>query len=544
MRLPSSIVVVVLLVAAGEAFGANDTPPPRIRSGVLSAQALRAQAEAAEREGRWSQALESYLQLFAEYGPSPELKDCIRHCLRHASRIRRYRDPHFQHFVVSLSISDALNLYSEVLEKLIHYYLEPGQSRPSLLFAHGLEELYRSLGDAQFIAAHLSQTSELRREQFRQSLRQLWKSRLPSSVREARQAARELVLASQSQLNIRTPAAIVFELICGACQGLDEFTRYQHPMNSPLSDGAVVTLLDSYGIRLSQRDRQWQIDKIVANSWAAFHAPVKAGDRLQTVNGQPVNRLTAEQLAVVLRAATYSVELEIESPGSTSVSVHLPVPAPTVYGVDFIQPKDRIGYLRISEFRETTPREVDEAILSLKVRGLRALIMDLRGNPGGLLNAGIEVSELFLPAGIILTTRGPSPEFANRVFSSDSGMTAYDFPLVVLIDSGTMSAAEIVALAMKDHERAVLVGMPSFGKGSIQASFLLQSGKPRLADSGCLIATVATMYGPRGTAVASGVMPHETEADPNRQLELAVARATELLAGPMPMMPMMADPGK
>ena len=526
------------------AEGMESSPPPRpsTPASERSASSLRMQAELAERQGRWTHALDNYLQLHVEFGPSLELKERIRICLRQASRIRRYRDPHFQQFVVSLPTSDALNLYAEVLDKLSHVYTDPDRCRTESLFSHGLEELHRSLGDPQFIALYLEHASELRREQFRQSLRHLWRSRLPSSVREARQAARELVLASQAQLNLDKPSAFILELISGACQGLDEYTRYQNPTQLSPTTASLASLLEQYGVRVVFRGRHWQIDKILANSWAAVHTVLKPGDRLQKINGQPVERVTAEQLAVLIRNSPFAFDLEVESSSAMPVPVRLPVPVPTVYGVDMIHPKDGIGYLRISEFRESTPREIDDAILSLKVRGLRALIMDLRGNHGGLLTAGIEVTQQFLPSGIILTTRGQTEEFANRVFSSDSGMSAYDFPLAILIDSETMSAAEIVAMALKDHERAILIGMPSYGKGAIQATFLLQPMKVRSAETGTLIATVATMFGPRGAAIAAGVLPHYLETDPIRQLDMAVARVMELLPGYMPMMNSAVEP--
>ena len=223
--------------------------------------------------------------------------------------------------------------------------------------------------------------------------------------------------------------------------------------------------------------------------------------------------------------------LPVES-GMSPLLVQLPVPVPTVYAAAMLNTRDGIGYLRVGAFRDSTPRELDELVFRLKNQGLRALIVDLRGNSGGLFTAGVEVAQRFLPAGIIVTTQGQSPEFAGRVFSSDSGMTAFDVPVVLLIDTKTMSAAEAVAAAWKDHNRATLVGLPTFGKGVIQSPIRLTAadgpdGSPH--RSGVLILTVASMFGPRGGAINGvGVTPHVLEADPSRQLDLAVAKAIEL----------------
>jgi C-terminal peptidase prc len=172
------------------------------------------------------------------------------------------------------------------------------------------------------------------------------------------------------------------------------------------------------------------------------------------------------------------------------------------------------------------------------------LILDLRGNHGGSFTAGVEVARRLLPAGIIVTTQGQVGEVANRVFSSDSGMGALDLPLVVLIDAETASAAELVAAALKENGRAVVVGMASFGKGAVQIPVKL--GPPEEMDdpgrsrsrSGVRV-TIARLFSPRGTPInGAGVTPNTLEADPVRQLQLAIDRALEQLpAGPRSPMP-------
>jgi C-terminal processing protease CtpA/Prc len=161
------------------------------------------------------------------------------------------------------------------------------------------------------------------------------------------------------------------------------------------------------------------------------------------------------------------------------------------------------------------------------------LVIDARGNTGGSFPGAIQVAQRFLPGGIVVMTQGQAPEFNNRVFSSDSGMTAFDLPVVLLIDTKTMSSAEAVAAAWKEHNRATLVGLPTFGKGAIQSPVRLTAvDRPDGPRSGVLVLTVATMSGPRGGPInGAGVVPHFLEADTARQLDVAIAKAIELSGG-------------
>ena len=167
---------------------------------------------------------------------------------------------------------------------------------------------------------------------------------------------------------------------------------------------------------------------------------------------------------------------------------------------------------------------------------MRSLVLDLRGNHGGLFDAGVQASQRFLPAGIVVATQGQVGDFAGRVFSSDSGPVAWAVPLVLIVDGETASAAEVVAGALKDNHRATLVGLTTFGKGTIQFPFRLaaldevdDAGRVR-SRSGTVRVTIARMTSPRGVPITGvGVTPHVPEADPQRQLELAFERAMELL---------------
>ncbi|HVK18037.1 MAG TPA: S41 family peptidase [Fimbriiglobus sp.] len=507
-------------------------PAPRVA--VPDIARLRAEAERAERQGQWELALDLYLRAGAGQ-PTPDLRERVRRCLGNINRLQRHRDPAVQQFVLSLSVADALNLYSEAVAKLSTLYADRDRATPSRLFSLGIDELDRALSDPIFRERHLATPAGQRVQSFRQSLRDDWRHRMPTNAREARYAARELVAKAQDSLGVRTPSAVVFELLCGACSGLDEYTVYVTPTAAQAELASPIVELAAYGVLIRLVGSELVVEGVVPGSWAALNTELRKGDRITRVNGRAVMAGNPAMVAEAFRdASMMGHELEVlPADPEAPPLVQLPVPVPTVYAAAMLNSRDGVGYLKVASLRDSTPRELDEAVFRLKSQGLRALVLDLRGNPGGLFVAGVEVAQRFLPAGIIVTTQGQSPEFAGRVFSSDSGMSAFDFPVVLLIDARTMSAAEAVAAAWKDHGRATLVGLPTFGKGVVQSPIRLGAadgpgGEPH--RSGVLILTVASIYGPRGGAINGvGVSPHVLEPDPTRQLDLAVTKAVELL---------------
>jgi carboxyl-terminal processing protease len=155
-----------------------------------------------------------------------------------------------------------------------------------------------------------------------------------------------------------------------------------------------------------------------------------------------------------------------------------------------IDPDKKIGYIRITSFIQKTADELKAALDELKEKGMKALILDLRDNPGGLLSSAVEVSDLFIAKGKIVSTKGRNtPE---KVYEAEEDGTFRGFPMAVLVNEGSASAAEIVSACLQDHGRAVVVGQRSFGKGSVQNILDLEDG------NSVLKLTVATYWRPSG----------------------------------------------
>jgi carboxyl-terminal processing protease len=163
--------------------------------------------------------------------------------------------------------------------------------------------------------------------------------------------------------------------------------------------------------------------------------------------------------------------------------------------------EDGIGYLRLVEFRENSSQDLNIAIDNLKKEGITALILDLRNNPGGLLDVAIKVAEKFVPKGkLIVSTRGRKSS-QNMEFVSHSSNPILDLPMVVLINEGSASGSEIVAGCLQDYQRAIVVGVKSFGKGSVQTVV-------PMSDGSAIRLTTSKYFTPRGNQIhGKGVIP-------------------------------------
>ncbi|UQV19586.1 S41 family peptidase [Brevundimonas albigilva] len=236
----------------------------------------------------------------------------------------------------------------------------------------------------------------------------------------------------------------------------------------------------------------------------AARAGVQAGDVISAIDGQNAAGLTVSQVSEKLRGEVgTSVKVTFLRDGEDPLEVVLTREVIKVQSVTGRVEGD-FGYLRVSTFNENTGRELTEAINKIKAEkpGVKGYVLDLRNNGGGLLTAAIDVSDAFLERGEIVSQRGRKPEQIER-YSAKPGDLTGGLPLVVLINYGSASASEIVAGALKDHERATVVGLTSFGKGSVQTVIPLRQGQ-----DGALSITTARYYTPSGASIQKiGIEP-------------------------------------
>jgi len=204
---------------------------------------------------------------------------------------------------------------------------------------------------------------------------------------------------------------------------------------------------------------------------------LRYGDRIVEVDGEDAHDWTSEQVSKKVRGAKGEpVTLKVDRPGSeaplTFTLVRDSVPLPSIRNAYMLRPGT--GYIGLTGgFQSTSDDELRDALDKLKKEGMRQLILDLRGNPGGLLNQAIDVASEFLPRGQVVVSVKGRTEYSDPIVYKSSGSDPEDAPLVVLVNRGTASASEIVAGAIQDHGRGLIVGETSFGKGLVQHVFLL-----------------------------------------------------------------------
>ena len=183
------------------------------------------------------------------------------------------------------------------------------------------------------------------------------------------------------------------------------------------------------------------------------------------------------------------------------------VDVPSVDNIHMLDAANGIGYFKLSCFQKTTSRDMDNALWQLHRQGMRSLVMDLRGNPGGLLTAAVDAADKFIDQGNIVSTHGRNPQ--EEYNYTAHAMSVWHVPLVVLIDGDSASASEIFAGAVRDHSRGVLVGVRSYGKGTVQGIFPLGVG-----GAGMRL-TTAKFYSPNGhpfshVGVEPDIVVHQT----------------------------------
>lgn len=276
----------------------------------------------------------------------------------------------------------------------------------------------------------------------------------------------------------------------------DPGTVYLEPARLKRLTENTTGLYTGLGLRFDAREGWPRVIAPLPGS-PAERAGLVAGDRIVEIDGRGTRGWTDDETRTAMRGPAGSkVTLMVERPGRADQF------AVTLERDEVLRAAVRrtallaggIGYVDLRAFSDSTEHEVARAVDSLAQAGMRALILDLRGNPGGLLTQGVAVSELFLDRGQTIVSMRGRAEAMRQVHADSLAQRWPALPMVVLTDRGTASAAEIVAGALQDHDRALLMGQPTYGKGSAQSVFQTTTG-------GGLKLTVARWYTPSGRSI-------------------------------------------
>ncbi len=297
--------------------------------------------------------------------------------------------------------------------------------------------------------------------------------------------------------------ALIESAINGMLTSLDPHSNYMNAKN--FNDMKVQTRgeFGGLGIEVSMDNGLVKVVSPIDDTPAA-HAGLKPGDLITQLDGKPVQGMTLPEAVEKMRGPVNSdIKLTIRRAGRDPFDVKLTRATIKIQSVRSHLVGDDIGYIRITSFTEQTDVGLENAMKSLKQQAggkLRGVILDLRNNPGGLLDQAVAVSDAFLDQGEIVSTRGRRADDAQR-YDARPGDIAAGLPLAVLINGGSASASEIVAGALQDHHRAILLGTRSFGKGSVQTII-------PLPGHGAMRLTTARYYTPSGRSIqAKGIEP-------------------------------------
>ncbi len=315
----------------------------------------------------------------------------------------------------------------------------------------------------------------------------------------------------------------------GMISNLDPYSEYLNFDKLKRLDEETSQEFGGIGVQVEMRDEFLTVIAPLEGS-PGDRAGLLRGDRIVGVDGESIEGLNISKSVARLKGKPGSkVVVEIERSGKEErfevEIVRELIEVDNVRGAELLE--DGIGYLRVLQFGKRTGDELEEAIDSLLAEGMQALALDLRNNPGGLLDVAVDVVEKFIPEGeLIVYTKGRHAAM-NEEWYSENGHEPYDFPLVVLVNPGSASASEIVAGALKDLERSKLVGEKTFGKGSVQS--ILPLGE----NTGIKL-TTAKYYTPGGYVIHdNGIEPDVTiEISPEEEANLYVQRSR---SGTMPL---------
>ena len=298
---------------------------------------------------------------------------------------------------------------------------------------------------------------------------------------------------------------VVYAAIKGILESLDAHSSFMPPEMYKEMQSETKGEFGGIGIEITIKDGFPTVITPIEDT-PAYKAGMKSGDHIIKIDGKPTKNMSLVDVVKLIRGAKGKpVTLTVVREGFTAPKDYRVVrDVIVVKSVKFRMLEDDYGYIRIAQFQERTARDLDNALKELvksnKSKPLRGVLLDLRNDPGGLLEQAVEVSDKFIEEGLIVYIEGRKKDDKAMKFNARKN-DDYLGPLVILVNEGSASASEIVAGALQDHKRAIVVGAKTFGKGSVQTVF-------PLGDGSAVRLTTAKYFTPKGRSIqAEGITP-------------------------------------
>jgi carboxyl-terminal processing protease len=305
---------------------------------------------------------------------------------------------------------------------------------------------------------------------------------------------------------------LIYDAIKGMVRNLDPHSSFLIPDEYKEMQIDTRGEFGGIGIEISIRDDILTVIAPIEDT-PAFMAGIIAGDKIVKIEGKSTKNMSLNDAVGLMRGKKGTqLTISIMREGFTkSREFTLTRAIIKVKSVKFEMLEEEFAYVRIAQFQENTTRDLKKALRKLRGKGgdFKGLVLDLRNNPGGLLQEAVSVSDVFLDSGIIVYTKGRGDN-QRMVFNAGAAKTEPDYPMIVLVNGGSASASEIVAGALQDYKRAIILGTTTFGKGSVQTII-------PLSDGSAVRLTTSKYYTPLGRSIqAKGIEPDITVDDFSR----------------------------
>jgi carboxyl-terminal processing protease len=298
------------------------------------------------------------------------------------------------------------------------------------------------------------------------------------------------------------PKQLIYGAVQGMLQSLDPHSSFMKPEDYQELQIETKGSFTGIGIEISLKDGILTVVSPIEGT-PAYEAGLKANDKILKIDGKTTKNMTLIESVKLLRGAKGTkVTISIYREGWRQLKdITLTRDVIPIQSVRSRILEDGYGYIRVSNFQDKTISELEKALKELEEgKGLKGLVLDLRNNPGGLLDQAVKVADVFLEKGLVVYTDGRMEEQKMR-FEAQKNRHSHNYPIAVLVNEGSASASEIVAGALQDHKRAIILGVRTFGKGSVQTIIPLEDGS-------AVRLTTARYYTPNGRSIqAKGIEP-------------------------------------
>src|SRR5580704_10313527 len=417
----------------------------------------------------------------------------------------RYGNPAVVHLLRSLSTEQGFQLFTEVSILIDSRHLKP--STYDARVKQAAKNLIEGLDNRAFLRANGLEGDPSRTAAFRTDVEQLANSHPISGRDEAYQALRWTMRAAEEHAGLR-PSAVVLEFVFGSTDSLDKYSGFVPTMDRASPSVELEDHIVGVGIEIKPDERGLLVVNALAGGPAA-EAGMKKGDLIESVNGKAVTGETLEAAVSLITGppgSRVTLGVRREERAADIPLVRRRVEVHSVSEIKMLE--QNVGYIKLDKFAQNSSEEFDRALWGLYRDGMKSLVIDVRGNPGGLLTTAIQVSNKFVPSGTLVSTRGR--DLADNTVEYASRQRAWKLPLVVLVDGNSASASEIFAAAVQENGRGLIVGERTYGKGTVQTHFPLQTVSANLR------LTTARFFSPTGRTMAGAGVEPDIQAETQR----------------------------